>query len=221
MKPFLSLKDIHKKYEQGSHSISILKGVNLSIEAGEKIAILGPSGSGKSTLISLIAGLHKPTKGLVMIDNQSINDMGEYKLARFRGDNIGIVFQQFHLMKHLTALENVSLPLEIMGIKDYKTQAQESLDRMGLKDRYDHLPHELSGGECQRVAIARAFITKPKLLLADEPSGNLDRKTGDNVMNSLLSQVSEKGTTLILVTHNTDLASHCDRQLTLTDGLLK
>jgi putative ABC transport system ATP-binding protein len=216
----LSTNALAKFYEQGNSRIQILKDLNLNVKKGETLAILGRSGSGKSTLLSLLAGLDRPNEGQIKIYEQDINQLSESEITRFRGQNLGIIFQQFHLMGSLTALENVSLPLEILGKKDAKKLAELALERVGLKERSHHLPHQLSGGECQRVAIARAFVVEPKLLLADEPSGNLDSETGQNVMNLLFEAVAERKMTLILVTHDQNLANRCHRQLFLDQGHL-
>ncbi|HEX4925989.1 MAG TPA: ABC transporter ATP-binding protein, partial [Bdellovibrionales bacterium] len=192
-----------------------------SVEAGETVAILGQSGSGKSTLLSLLAGLDAPTNGAVEIAGRNVSAMPEAELARFRAAHLGIVFQQFHLMSYLSALENVQLPLEIAKVKDSSSDARSLLGKVGLGHRLHHVPAQLSGGEKQRVAIARAMIVKPQLLLADEPSGNLDRKTGDEVMELLFAQVRASGMAMILVTHNEQLANLCARKLELRDGRLR
>lgn len=192
----------------------------MDVKAGEKVAILGPSGCGKSTLLSLLAGLDKPDVGTVEIDGQNLAKMSEDERSQTRSEKLGIVFQQYHLMRNLTAIENVGLPLEILGKTDYADRARISLKKVGLSHRVAHFPSEMSGGECQRVAIARALVTQPSLVLADEPSGNLDQKTGQEVMDMLFSLCEEYKTTLILVTHNQELANRCDRALLLKNGAL-
>jgi putative ABC transport system ATP-binding protein len=218
--PILDVVDLRKSYFRGGTELPILKGVTFGVARGQSIAIIGQSGSGKSTLLSLLSGLDQPSGGSVVIDSQSIFDMDEAALARFRGAKMGIVFQQFHLMPHLTALENVTLPLEIQKVAKTRECGLEVLRKVGLEHRSSHYPHQLSGGECQRVAIARAFVVSPKILLADEPSGNLDRATGESVMALLFNLAKDNQMTMILVTHNESLASQCDRQLRLQDGII-
>jgi putative ABC transport system ATP-binding protein len=214
------MRGVQKSYRHASGEISVLRGVDAEIAPGSTVAVLGPSGSGKSTLLSLMAGLDKPTSGVVAIAGEDIGAMDEEALTGFRASRLGIVFQQFHLMSHLSALENVALPLYIAGDGKARPRAVEALRQVGLEKRLSHFPHELSGGECQRVAIARALVAAPPLLLADEPSGNLDARTGDQVMRLLFDLVRERGTTLVLVTHNEELAKWCDSRLTLSDGKL-
>jgi putative ABC transport system ATP-binding protein len=213
----LSLEHIHKAYEQGDRKVQVLKDLNFAVNEAKSIAILGKSGSGKSTFLSLVAGLDKPQQGAIKIDNTDIVPMGEDELALFRAKKLGIIFQQFHLMSTLTALENVMLPLEILQQENVQEQAREVLNKVGLDHRLDHFPSELSGGECQRVAIARALVTRPKLLLADEPSGNLDSDTGEVVMELLFNLVKDYQTTMLLVTHDKELAQKCDSMFTLKD----
>ena len=214
------IKEVSKIYRQGETKIEVLRSTNLQILEGETVAILGQSGSGKSTLLSLLAGLDRPDSGEVFLAGQNIVSMNESELATFRAKNLSIVFQQFHLMPHLNAIENVSLPLEIAKAVNAEEKAREALMQVGLSHRYEHLPHQLSGGEKQRVAIARALVMRPKLLLADEPSGNLDARTGDEVMQLLFEEVKKAKMALILVTHNESLAEYCDRKLKLIDGKL-
>jgi putative ABC transport system ATP-binding protein len=216
----LSVSHVQKTYPHPSAPIQVLRGVNLDAQAGETIAILGPSGSGKSTLLSLLAGLDSPTSGSVTLAGKNLTAMNEESLARFRAKNLGIIFQQFHLMNNLTAKENVRLPLEISGTSEADAKARQALIDVGLGHRLDHFPHQLSGGECQRVAIARAIVVEPPLLLADEPSGNLDTTTGHQVMKLLFDLTKKNKMTLILVTHNEDLAKWCDKKLTLSEGRL-
>lgn len=212
--------ELHKDFETPSGPIEVLAGLDLEVAAGETLAVLGESGSGKSTLLSLLAGLDAPTRGDVQIDGRSLGAMSEGELAAFRGRELGIVFQQFHLMAGLSALENVALPLELQGRRDALERARDALEQVGLSSRADHLPARLSGGECQRVAIARATVVEPALLLADEPSGSLDRRTGEAVNALLFDLVARRGTTLVLVTHSEALAAACDRRLQLEDGRL-
>jgi putative ABC transport system ATP-binding protein len=211
---------ISKTYSQGGKKIEVLYRLSLKVKKGETVAILGQSGSGKSTFLSLLAGLDQPDFGNIEIDGTDLTKLKQEDLAHFRSKNLGIVFQQYHLMSNLTALENVSLPLELQRQKDAETKARKALEQVGLSHRLSHLPSELSGGECQRVALARAMVTKPSLILADEPSGNLDGNTGKEVMNLLFKLCREHEQTLILVTHNHELAKLCDRCLELRDGRL-
>jgi putative ABC transport system ATP-binding protein len=217
----LEVRDLRKTFHQGGTEIEILRGVTLSLDKGETLAILGESGSGKSTLLSLLAGLDRPTSGTVAVQGQDLNALDEAGLARFRARHLGIVFQQFHLMAHLTAEENVALPLDIRRDPSAAAKAQQALERVGLAGRRTHLPSQLSGGECQRVAIARAMVSEPDVLLADEPSGNLDTRTGEQVMGLLFDLVTTRAITLILVTHNEKLARRCQRERVLDSGLLR
>jgi putative ABC transport system ATP-binding protein len=209
-----------KTYFQGSTPIEVLKDLDFEIKEGETVAVLGQSGSGKSTFLSLMAGLDYPTSGMVELAGQEIYKLGELSLAQFRASKMGIVFQQFHLMSYLNALQNISLPLEIAGVPDAEARAKQALAQVGLAHRANHLPQQLSGGEKQRVAIARAFIVRPKLLLADEPSGSLDPKTGDEILDLLFQQVKNFQMAMVLVTHNESLALRCDRRLKLENGKL-
>ena len=194
--------------------------LSLEVKKGETLAILGQSGSGKSTLLSLISGLDQPDYGNIRINDCDLTKMKQEELARFRSEQLGIVFQQYHLLSNLTALENVTLPLELQHRAKVDDEARKALAMVGLSNRLSHFPSELSGGECQRVALARAMITRPSLILADEPSGNLDSNTGREIMELLFKLCKEREQTLILVTHNRDLASLCDRSLTLREGRL-
>ena len=215
----LEISGLYKSFPHaGTGQIEVLKNLNLEVQEGETVAVVGQSGSGKSTLLSLLAGLDRQTYGSLRLRDQQISEMSEAKLTQFRAENIGIIFQQFYLMPHLTALENVSLPLEMFGHEDSQVRAQEALQHVGLTDREKHFPHQLSGGESQRVAIARAIVIRPSILLADEPTGNLDNATGVQVANLLFDLVKTTGMTLLLVTHNTKLAQRCSRQLTLYSG---
>ena len=215
----LEINQLYKSFPQADHGqIDVLKNINLEIHDGETVAVVGQSGSGKSTLLSLMAGLDRQTTGSLRLRDKEISEMSEVKLTQFRAENIGIIFQQFYLMPHLTALENVSLPLEMFGYEDYLNRAKETLQQVGLSDREQHFPHQLSGGESQRVAIARAVVGRPSILLADEPTGNLDNETGVQVANLLFDLVKTTGMTMLLVTHNTEMAKRCSRQLTLQFG---
>jgi len=204
-----------------THKVEILRGINLTIPQGEFAAIMGPSGSGKSTLLGLLAGLDSATGGSIILDGQDITGLSEDRMSEVRGRKIGFVFQSFQLIPTLTAEENVLLPAELAGADfDIVKRGRELLKRVGLGDRMDHYPVQLSGGEQQRVALARAFITKPPILLADEPTGNLDGKTGHQVLEILLELNRQEGATLVLVTHDPTLAAHADRVITLRDGLV-
>ena len=215
----LEINQLYKSFPQADDGqIDVLKNINLEIHEGETVAVVGQSGSGKSTLLSLMAGLDRQTAGSLRLRDKEISEMSEVKLTQFRAENIGIIFQQFYLMPHLTALENVSLPLEMFGYEDYLNRAKEALQQVGLSDREQHFPHQLSGGESQRVAIARAVVARPSILLADEPTGNLDNETGVQVANLLFDLVKTTGMTMLLVTHNTEMAKRCSRQLTLQFG---
>lgn len=216
----LELKSLKKAYIQGSQSIEIFENLNFHIESGQRVAIMGKSGSGKSTLLSLISGIIKPDKGDISLDNVSYKDLKESELNDFRATNIGFVFQNFHLVSYLNALENVMLPAKVCGISNPKEKAIELLKSVGLEHRLDHLPSQLSGGEKQRVAIARALIHNPKIILADEPSGNLDEETGIAVMDKLFELIKKNNTTLILVTHSKDVANRCEKTYELVLGNL-
>jgi len=217
----LNINKITKNYSQGGKELCVLKDLTLEIETAKSIAILGKSGSGKSTFLSIVAGLDRPTSGEIKIFNEDIASKDENDLAIFRAKNIGIIFQQFHLMQNLTALENVMLPLEILGDKESKAKAIEALEKVELDHRMHHFPNELSGGEKQRVAIARSIVTKPNIILADEPSGNLDVETGKTVMDFLFKLVKDLDTTLVLVTHDQELADQCAQIYHLVDHKLE
>jgi putative ABC transport system ATP-binding protein len=195
-----------------------LRGISLEIAAGETVALLGPSGSGKSTLMMVAAGLERPSHGRVALAGQDLGALDEDALARLRRCHVGIVFQAFHLIPTMTALENVAIPVELAGAPDAFAVAEAALARVGLDHRLGHYPVQLSGGEQQRVAIARAFVAGPQLLLADEPTGNLDRTTGDIVVECLFAEHARQGTSLLLITHDAQLAARCERQLHLADG---
>ena len=201
--------------------LDILTGVNLEIKSAETISIIGESGSGKSTLLGLLAGLDQATSGDILIKGTSLNDLDEDGRAALRGDNLGFVFQSFQLLPSLTALENVMLPLELQLDNNAQSQAIDLLTRVGLADRLNHYPRQLSGGEQQRVAIARAFVTQPTLLFADEPTGNLDKKTSQTIIDLLFEMNHEKKTTLVIVTHDESLAKRCGRCVELEYGELK
>lgn len=198
--------------------VAILKDISLHLPAGKTISITGPSGSGKTSLLMLLGGLEKPTAGAVRIGGQAIHTMGEDALAAFRRDNIGIVFQNFHLIPTMSALENVAVPLEFAGVADAFARAREALAAVGLEHRLSHYPGQLSGGEQQRVAVARAFVTRPRLILADEPTGNLDAETGERVIEALFNLTRQHHTTLLLVTHDAQLAARCDMAVKIRDG---
>ena len=221
MHPILKVHQACKSFQQGNHKVKVLEGLDLEVNKGEKVAILGPSGCGKSTLLSLLAGLDSPGSGTVEIDGTDLAKINEDQLSQTRSEKLGIVFQQYHLMRNLTAVENVGLPLEIVGTSDFAESARTALKEVGLDHRATHFPSEMSGGECQRVAIARALVTRPSLILADEPSGNLDQKTGDEVMDILFNLCREHTISLVLVTHNRELADRCDRSLLLKEGALE
>lgn len=217
----LKIKNLSRSYPQGKTIVKALDGVSFDVLTGESLAIIGPSGSGKTTLLTLLAGLDSPTSGEIWLNEQPIHQLSEEDLTQFRAHNIGIVFQQFHLMPHLSALENVCLPLELLGEDRVVERALHRLDQVGLKERAHHLPSQLSGGEKQRVAIARASVTSPKYLLADEPSGNLDTETGKKVMDLLFELSKAEGIQLILITHDQQLAGRCQNQIELVGGHLK
>jgi len=200
--------------------LDILSGVNLEIKSAESVAIVGASGSGKSTLLGLMAGLDQPSSGEVLIAGSSLNQLNEDGRAALRGDKVGFVFQSFQLLPSLTAIENVMLPLELQSNALAKATALNLLDRVGLSDRLNHYPKQLSGGEQQRVAIARAFVTQPQIVFADEPTGNLDKQTSKYIIDLLFEINHEKNTTLVIVTHDESLAEKCDRCLTLENGVL-
>jgi putative ABC transport system ATP-binding protein len=204
-----------------THRVEILRGIDLAIPRGQFVAIMGPSGSGKSTLLGLLAGLDNATSGKLLLDGEDITGLSEDRMAEVRGRKIGFVFQSFQLIPTLTAEENVLLPAELAGAGiEVTSRARELLTRVGLADRLDHYPVQLSGGEQQRVALARAFITRPPILLADEPTGNLDGRTGEQVLELLLELNRREGATLVMVTHDAALAQHADRVITLRDGLI-
>lgn len=214
----IEVRNISKQVETSEGTLSILDQVNLGLERGESLAIIGPSGSGKSTLLGILAGLDLPSSGTVSIDGEDITAMDEEGRAAIRAGHVGFVFQSFHLLPGLTALENVALPLELQGIDNALQTAGHYLERVGLGERVSHYPRQLSGGEQQRVALARAFACRPTILFADEPTGNLDTGTGQKINDLLFELNQEEGTTLILVTHEKNLAERCKRTLQLQAG---
>jgi putative ABC transport system ATP-binding protein len=214
----IELKDVSKTVMSGSEPLTILHPLSIQIPRGQFVAIVGPSGSGKSTLLGLIAGLDSPTSGSVLIDGVDITRLNEDQLAKLRGEKVGFVFQFFHLIPSLTALENVSVPMEIVGIKDAHRRAVTLLEEVGLTGRAHHYPAQLSGGEQQRVALARALANAPPIVLADEPTGNLDTANGRHILELLREIHRVRGTTIVLVTHDSDLASIADSRLVLRDG---
>lgn len=214
----IRLTNVSKTVQSGSEQLTILHPLDLQIPRGQFVSVVGPSGSGKSTLLGLIAGLDAPTSGEIELNGQNITRMSEDQLAEFRGQYVGFVFQSFHLIPSLTAYENVLVPLEIMGLSGAVKRAQALLDEVGLRDRGHHYPSQLSGGERQRIAIARAFANEPQILLADEPTGNLDSRNGTHIFDLLLNLNRERGTTLLLVTHDHQLADVADRKIALRDG---
>lgn len=209
----LVLKHVSRDYVQGDNIIHALKPIDLEILHGDSLAIVGPSGSGKTTLLSLMAGLDTPTTGEITINGASTRSFDEKSWAEFRAKNIGIVFQQYYLFSYLTALENIALPLQFRKDPDVFKKAEAALDAVEMGHRKNHYPYQMSGGENQRVAIARAFVGEPQIILADEPSGSLDKDTGDRVMNLLFDLIKRKSITLILITHNEALAMKCQRQV--------
>jgi putative ABC transport system ATP-binding protein len=218
--PLISCRDLGRELPSGATRLRILDGVSFEVEAGEFVAILGPSGSGKSTLLALIAGLDRPSSGSVRLDGRALEMLDEDGLALLRRRLVGFVFQSFHLLENLTARENVLVPLELIGAKGARARADEYLRAVGLEGRGHHYPAQLSGGEQQRVALARAFAPRPRLLLADEPTGNLDRETGLQVLGLLRALREQEGTTLVLVTHDPGIAASAERLLHLSGGRL-
>jgi len=214
----IQLANVSKVVTSGSEQLTILHSLDLSVPRGQFVSVVGPSGSGKSTLLGLIAGLDAPTSGSVSLDKHDITKMSEDELAELRGRLVGFIFQSFHLIPSLTAYENILVPMEIMGASKAGERAQTLLDEVGLRDRGHHYPSQLSGGEQQRVAIARAFANEPEILLADEPTGNLDTKNGEHIFDLLLNLNRVYGTTLLLVTHDHHLADKADRKISLSGG---
>ena len=217
----VELEDVSLALGQGASRVQVLKGIDVSIMRGETTGIVGPSGSGKSTLLMVIAGLEGVDKGTVRIAGEILNGRTEDDIARFRGRNVGIVFQSFHLIPNMTALENVAVPLELAGHADPFGVAARELAAVGLAERVTHYPSELSGGEQQRVAIARALAPSPAILIADEPTGNLDQATGRQIADLLFAEAAERGMTMILVTHDPALAARCSRQVAMRSGRIE
>lgn len=216
--PAIQLDDVHLTLSSDAGEVNILRGIDLNIKRGETVGLVGPSGSGKTSMLMVVAGLERPTQGRIRVADQDITDLNEDKLALFRREHTGIVFQNFHLVPTMTALENVALPLEFAGRSHAFDAARDQLDAVGLGHRLEHYPGQLSGGEQQRVALARAFVTEPTILLADEPTGNLDGHTGEAVMELLFDLHKRKNTTLLLITHAPALAQRCSRVLSMADG---
>ena len=216
--PMIALNDAELHLASASGDVNILRGIDLTIAADETVGVVGPSGSGKSTLMMVIAGLERLTGGAVAVAGQDLASLDEDALARFRRDHVGIVFQAFHLIPTMSALENVAVPLEFAGTNDAFAAARESLEAVGLCHRVDHYPSQLSGGEQQRVAIARAFAPRPRLLMADEPTGNLDGETGASIIETLFDLAAEREMTLLLITHDPAIAARCSRVVHLRDG---
>jgi putative ABC transport system ATP-binding protein len=217
----IRLDNVHLSLGQGPSRVHILKGVSLSLQRGEAVGLVGPSGSGKSTLLMAMAGLERADSGDVVVDGQDLASLNEDGLARFRGKRIGIVFQSFHLIPTMTALENVAVPLELGGAKDAFDRARAELQSVGLGERLSHYPGQLSGGEQQRVALARALAPDPAILVADEPTGNLDEATGGQIIDLLFRLKNERGATLVLVTHDLALARKCDRMIRIRSGMIE
>jgi putative ABC transport system ATP-binding protein len=219
-RPTIRLTDVHLELASAAGPVNILRGIDLGIRAGEVVSIVGPSGSGKSSLMMLIGGLERPTKGRIAVAGRELTALGEDALALFRRDHVGIVFQNFHLIPTMTALENVAIPLEFAGVADAFDRAAERLRAVGLGHRLTHYPGQLSGGEQQRTALARAFAADPDVILADEPTGNLDGETGRQVIELMFGLSRKRGATLLLITHDPALAARCDRIIRLVDGLI-
>lgn len=217
----IHLNNVHLTLPSDAGDVHILRGIDLTVAQGEAVGIVGPSGSGKSTMMMVVAGLETPSSGDVVVAGRNLNRMTEDELALFRRDQVGIVFQNFHLIPTMTALENVAVPLEFAGRSDAFDRAREGLEAVGLGHRLTHYPSQLSGGEQQRCALARAFAPHPRLLLADEPTGNLDGSTGDRIIDLLFEMQKQYGSTLVLITHDRTLAAKCDRVVRLRDGVIE
>jgi putative ABC transport system ATP-binding protein len=215
----IRLRDVHLDMASAAGTVNILRGIDLDVPAGGSTALVGPSGAGKSSLMMVVGGLERASSGTVEVAGVSLQAMSDDALARFRRDNLGIVFQGFHLVPTMTATENVALPLEFAGVPDAFARAEAALAEVGLSHRLTHYPAQLSGGEQQRVAVARAFATRPKLLLADEPTGNLDSHTGVEVM-KILQELNDRGQTIVMVTHELDIARHARRFIVIRDGAI-
>ena len=216
--PIVELAGVHLKLASAAGEVNILRGIDLTVRRGETVAIVGPSGSGKSTMLMVMAGLERPSAGRVRIAGQELSALDEDGLALFRRKNVGIVFQAFHLIPTMTAIENVAVPLEFAGDRDAFARARKGLEAVGLGHRLHHYPGQLSGGEQQRVALARAFAAEPPLLFADEPTGNLDGATGAQIVELLFDLRARRGATLLLITHDSELAARCDRIVRIHDG---
>ena len=221
MKKLIDLSGINKSYRNGDQELQVLKNINLQVEEGEFLAIMGPSGSGKSTLMNIIGMLDRPSSGTYHLDGKEVARLGEKKLAKVRNQAIGFVFQQFFLLSKLNALQNVELPLIYAGVSQSKRKAlaEQYLEKVELGTRMHHLPSELSGGQKQRVAIARALVNRPSIILADEPTGALDTKTGEQIM-ELLTELNKEGKTIIMVTHEPEIAAYAKRQIVIRDGVI-
>ncbi len=215
----IEVRDVEKTYTMGSVDVNALRGVSFTIASGEYLAIMGPSGSGKSTLMNLLGCLDKPSAGIYLLDGEDVSQLSDNRLAALRNRRIGFVFQQFNLLPRANALQNVELPLQYAGIHDRREKALTALEKVGLADRAHHRPRELSGGEQQRVAIARAIVNEPAIILADEPTGNLDSRTGRDILN-VFDDLNQIGITLITVTHDPDIAARCHRVIHMVDGRL-
>jgi len=218
--PLIDLRGVHLKLASQAGEVNILRGIDLTLARGESLAVIGPSGSGKSTMMMVVAGLERPTQGSVHVAGQDLGMLDEDGLALFRRRNVGIVFQAFHLIPTMTALENVAIPLEFAGDKDAWDKARDVLHAVGLGHRTTHYPGQMSGGEQQRAALARAFVAEPALLLADEPTGNLDAGTGHSIVDLMFDLRKRIGTALLLITHDAQLARRCDRAVRMLDGRL-
>lgn len=216
--PAIALKDVHLTLGDGAGRVHILKGITLDIAAGQSVGLVGPSGSGKSTLLMVMAGLERSDSGSVEVAGEALGPLSEDALARFRGKNVGIIFQSFHLVPNMTALENVAVPLELAGRRDAFEKAKAELEAVGLGHRLHHYPAQMSGGEQQRVAVARALVVEPAILIADEPTGNLDETTGAQIVDLMFSVQRDRKTTLVLVTHDPALAEKCDRVIRVRSG---
>lgn len=216
--PVIALKDVHLTLGEGAGRVHILKGVSLDIEPGTSVGLVGPSGSGKSTLLMVMAGLERADQGSVQVAGSELGPLSEDQLAQFRGQNVGIIFQSFHLVPNMTALENVAVPLELAGNRHAFDRARKELESVGLSHRLHHYPAQMSGGEQQRVAVARALVVEPQILIADEPTGNLDDDTGSQIVDLMFSARKRHNTTLVLVTHDPSLAQRCDRVIRVRSG---
>lgn len=215
------VQGLRKDVVSGSERMSVLKGIDVAVPSRRIVAIMGPSGSGKSTLLSVLGGLDRPTAGRVVVGGEVLSERSEAELTRWRRENLGFVFQSFHLFRALTVLENVAVPVQLTGPKDAYARARRLLEAVGLGERLNHYPHQLSGGEQQRVAIARAFAASPRFILADEPTGNLDRATGEEVIELMIQQARATGATMVIVTHDPAVAERCDRIFLMEDGRIR